>query len=83
MKDFMSKHAMHANVARQVVYAGEFFFRFSPITYLVIDNNSGTYSPKKELLSNVADLFRINFPGLFVEALDYQDPRLLEYTRSL
>jgi hypothetical protein len=48
---------------------------------LVIDNNSGTYSPPKEMVSKLADLFRLNFPDLAVEAYDREDPVLKEYKR--
>ncbi|KAI8585425.1 hypothetical protein BDZ88DRAFT_432815 [Geranomyces variabilis] len=44
---------------------------------LLIDNNSGTYSPAKENLPALADLLRYNFPGLSVRALDREDPFLV------
>jgi len=68
--DFMSKHATHSNVSRQVIYAGEFFIRRDPVQgafSLVIDNNSGTYSPDAQLLPMLARLLETNFPGLRVE----------------
>lgn len=85
-KDFMSKHATHSNVARQVVYAGEFFIRRDPIQgifSLVIDNNSGTYSPDLNLLPMLARLLETNFPGLKVEALDFKNPLLASYKKEL
>lgn len=53
-KDFMSKHAIHSDVAYEVRYAGEFHIRPSKILNnykLIIDNNSGTYGPDKKYLS--------------------------------
>jgi hypothetical protein len=51
--------------------------------WLVIDNNSGTFGPKKDDLPGLAELFRQNFPGLRVEALDFQDPLLKQYVSQL
>ncbi|KAG0049695.1 hypothetical protein BGZ83_005499 [Gryganskiella cystojenkinii] len=79
-QDFMSKHAMHANRAEEVMYSGEFRV-FQDIENnnawtLVIDNNSGTYAPKKEDLHKVKRCFELNFPDLVVKALDREDPYL-------
>lgn len=86
-RDIMSKHAMHSSAASEVVYAGELHFRgdLSNATRveLIIDNNSGTYAPSKEDLSKAAQVFRSNFPGLRVRALDFTDPLLEEYRREL
>ncbi|EJD06147.1 C2-domain-containing protein [Fomitiporia mediterranea MF3/22] len=92
--DFASKHALHANCAEEVRYSGEFHPRpavpggwkgFSDDMLdesveweLVIDNNSGTYSPDAMLLPDLKDLLEYNFRGLKVVALDHQDPRLEE-----
>lgn len=90
--DFASKHALHANCAEYVRYSGEFHPRpvggwaaFSDDTpddavawELVIDNNSGTYSPSPLLLPNLKDLLEYNFPGFAICALDHNDPRLAE-----
>ncbi|KAG0322124.1 hypothetical protein BG000_003014 [Podila horticola] len=77
-QDFMSKHAMHANL----LYSGEFrLFRdehHHGDWTLLIDNNSGTYAPKKEDLYKVRELFVRNFPDLVVVALDHEDPYLKE-----
>lgn len=81
-QDFMSKHAMHANRATEVMYSGEFrMFRdehHHGDWTLLIDNNSGTYAPKKEDLPRVRELFVRNFPDLVVVALDHEDPYLKE-----
>ncbi|CAL1706083.1 unnamed protein product [Somion occarium] len=62
----LSKHTMHTDVALEIAYSGEFFVRLlhphssegsddsppdDPSFYeLVIDNDSGTYRPSKDLL---------------------------------
>ncbi|KAF9583801.1 hypothetical protein BGW38_008484, partial [Lunasporangiospora selenospora] len=100
-QDFMSKHAMHANRAPEVMYSGEFRLFVEdcigcgddgsdnesagenegqperrPQWTLLIDNNSGTYGPKKENLYQVKKLFEQNFPDLIVKAVDREDPYL-------
>jgi hypothetical protein len=88
--DFASKHALHSNCAKTVVYAGEFHPR--PIAgwnqydpnerqswnqwELVIDNGSGTYAPDLTLLEKLKDLLVFNFPGLNVVTYDYKDREL-------
>lgn len=88
--DFASKHALHSNCARAVRYSGEFHPRpeggwenFSDETpdeqvrwELVIDNNSGTYSPDPMMLPNLKELLEYNFPGFNIYAWDYNDPKL-------
>jgi hypothetical protein len=88
--DFASKHALHANCCEKVRYSGEFFPRpqcgwenFSDDTpddavrwELVIDNNSGTYAPDKEILPLLRALLEYNFPGLTVYALHHEDEEL-------
>ncbi|KIY48218.1 hypothetical protein FISHEDRAFT_43472, partial [Fistulina hepatica ATCC 64428] len=90
--DFASKHALHANCATTVRYSGEFHPRpkggwagFSENTpddavewELVIDNNSGTYSPNKALLPMLQALMQANFPWVTVVAFDHEDPALKE-----
>jgi hypothetical protein len=45
-KDYLSKHAMHANGAGEVVYAGEFHVaEEGGENVLVLDNNSGLHLP--------------------------------------
>lgn len=88
-RDIMSKHAMHCSAAPEVVYAGELHFRRAPQgsneppIQLVVDNNSGTYAPDKEDLPKVEEVFRRNFDGLHVTALDFQDPLLARYRLAL
>lgn len=81
VKDFMSKHAAHAACHREVTYSGEFHVQQSANGgfKLVLDNNSGTYSPDKNDLPRLVQLFQYNFPGLEVEALNYEDPLLKHY----
>lgn len=88
--DFASKHALHANCAQAVRYSGEFHPRpaggwehFSDETAddavrweLVIDNNSGTYSPDPLMLADLKELLEYNFPGFTIHAWDRNDPRL-------
>ena len=88
--DFASKHALHANCAPAVRYSGEFHPRpaggwenFSDETpdeavrwELVIDNNSGTYSPDPLMLPDLKELLQYNFPGFTIHAWDRNDPRL-------
>ena len=45
---------------------------------LVIDNNSGTYSPSPLLLPNLQELLEYNFPAFKIVAYDHNDPRLKE-----
>uniref|UniRef100_A0A7S4NVY3 C2 domain-containing protein n=1 Tax=Paramoeba aestuarina TaxID=180227 RepID=A0A7S4NVY3_9EUKA len=81
-KDFMSKHAMHANCAEQVVYAGEFVISKNLNNgnmVLVIDNNSGTYAPNKALLPKLKQLMEANFPFCEVQAISYDDPLMAVY----
>ncbi|KAJ7615120.1 hypothetical protein B0H17DRAFT_1164767 [Mycena rosella] len=88
--DFASKHALHANCHPCVRYSGEFHPRpaggwaaFSDATpdaetkwEIVIDNNSGTYSPDKTLLPKLKALLEYNFADVAVFALDREDPEL-------
>jgi len=84
-KDFTSKHAMHANASFKVRYAGEFIIskKEEGGYKLVIDNNSGTYSPGGDGLGMLKKVLEVNFEGLEVEALDYQDEKLTEYMREV
>ena len=45
---------------------------------LVIDNNSGTYSPDPMDLPDLKACMEYNFPGFNIIALDYNDPALKE-----
>lgn len=46
---------------------------------LVIDNNSGTYAPRKAQLGLMAQLFRANFADMTVETVAVGDPKLQYY----
>lgn len=88
--DFASKHALHSNCAESVWYSGELHPRpeggwdnfnddilDDQVNWeLVIDNNSGTYSPDKDLLPILKALLENNFPGFTIHALDHMDPEL-------
>lgn len=84
--DLLSKHALHAGAATEVVYSGEFFFdRYSDRaketgkTAFVIDNNSGTFGPPKEKLDLLKLLVQLNFGAeMPILALDREDPLLKE-----
>lgn len=90
--DYASKHALHANCAPAVRYSGEFHPRpqggwaaFSDSVpdeavqwEFVVDNNSGTYAPDKDVLPKLKALLEFNFPWLTIVALDRQDPELEE-----
>jgi len=80
-KDFMSKHAMHANCQPEVVYSGEFAILKNTEKgnlFLQIDNNSGTFAPNKAILPKLKQLMEINFPFIEVKALSYDDPEFAE-----
>lgn len=92
--DFASKHALHANCAEAVYYSGEFhprpvggwdhFIDTIPDDQvgweLVIDNNSGTYSPDKAMLPQLQKLLEYNFGayGVGIVALDREDEELVK-----
>eukprot|EP00611_Tribonema_gayanum_P009146 TRINITY_DN1889_c0_g1_i2.p1 TRINITY_DN1889_c0_g1~~TRINITY_DN1889_c0_g1_i2.p1 ORF type:complete len:199 (-),score=85.02 TRINITY_DN1889_c0_g1_i2:514-1110(-) len=75
--DFMSKHAVMADGAESVVYAGELFVLVRRRHHiLVIDNGSGTYAPGDAHgeLKRLEGLLVRNFPGLVVLAKVYNAP---------
>jgi len=88
--DFASKHALHSNCAEAVIYSGEFHPRprggWAAFTdaipddqtdwELVIDNNSGTYAPDKNVLPRLQAYLQDNLFGIKVFALDHEDPEL-------
>ena len=45
---------------------------------LVVDNNSGTYAPSREMLPALRALLQHNFPEVTIHALDREDPELKE-----
>eukprot|EP01060_Flectonema_neradi_P029666 TRINITY_DN4146_c0_g1_i1.p1 TRINITY_DN4146_c0_g1~~TRINITY_DN4146_c0_g1_i1.p1 ORF type:complete len:443 (+),score=78.58 TRINITY_DN4146_c0_g1_i1:126-1331(+) len=69
LRDGLSKHAVHANCAEEVIYAGEFNFMDG---CLFIDNASGTFSPDKNHLPVVRDFLAQHFKGLPVGYLDFK-----------
>ncbi|KAF9580272.1 hypothetical protein BGW38_003147 [Lunasporangiospora selenospora] len=85
-QDFMSKHAMHANRSQEVLFSGEFRLIQNPHHLdnwtLLIDNNSGTYSPRKDDLHKVKELFVRNFPDLDVEVYDHEDSYLKDIRKA-
>ncbi|KAK0454965.1 hypothetical protein EV421DRAFT_466075 [Armillaria borealis] len=90
--DFASKHALHSNCAENVRYSGEFHPRPTggwdnfnddipddQVQWeLVIDNNSGTYSPDSKMLPVLKELLEYNFPDVAVFALSHEDPELVK-----
>lgn len=97
--DFASKHALHANCATQVRYSGEFHWRpmvpggwagyneemndDSVQWQLVIDNNSGTYAPDKNVLPLLKRVLEHNFTGLQVAVFDREDQELKDSTAAM
>ena len=88
--DSASKHALLANAAEHVRYAGEFhprpkygWDRCDDEWELVFDNGSGTYSPDADLLVNLKKLLLFNFPGLNIVTYGYKDPQLKESIEEL
>lgn len=71
-KDLQSKHMVHSNAAYSVKYAGEFRIETSKngTHKLVLDNNSGTYTPRKDGLPRLKLLIENNFPGIHCETVD-------------
>lgn len=86
LPDIMSKHAVHAGGAQEVIYAGEFCIVPDAAAAgghrLVLDNNSGTFAPSPDHLPCMQRLFAANFPDLQVEVVAVGDPRLQEYHRQ-
>ncbi|KAH8832955.1 hypothetical protein DL96DRAFT_1584066 [Flagelloscypha sp. PMI_526] len=94
--DFASKHALHSNCCETVRYSGEFHPRpkggwggfhddiqDTDIDWeLVIDNNSGTYAPDKQLLPQLKEFLEYNFPGFTIYALDREDPMLQQSVKD-
>lgn len=50
---------------------------------LVIDNNSGTYAPDKNMLPVLKRVLEHNFTGLQVAVYDHGDPALKESTTAM
>ncbi|KAJ3907028.1 hypothetical protein F5879DRAFT_1065500 [Lentinula edodes] len=49
---------------------------------VLIDNNSGTYSPDKAMLPTLQALLEYNFPGFKVQALDREDEELTKSVQA-
>ena len=88
--DFASKHALHANCAEYVRYAGQFhprpkfgWDRCDDEWELVFDNWSGTYSPSPDLLIKLKELLQFNFPGLNIVTYHFKDPLLSKSMEEL
>ena len=64
--ELLSKHSMHADVAGEIAYSGELQDEDPKHYELVIDNDSGTYRPRKELLPILEEFLAgsENFGGL-------------------
>jgi len=84
MADIASKHVVHSGVAPEVRCAGTFRILEDPKVKknnlqqrcsVLIDNDSGTYRPKKEHLQLVKQVLQLNFPKLQVYALDCTVPQ--------
>lgn len=84
-KDMLSKHMVHSNGAESVKYSGEFRIEKTKngTRKLVIDNNSGTYAPRKEGLPHLKHLMESNFPGIICEAVDRNDPESIERRKEI
>lgn len=83
-KDNASKHAIHADGAMKVRYAGTFRVckKKDGQAVLVIDNDSGTYKPKAEHQNLLSALLERNLFGLEVLTLnvvDEQPPHTLQW----
>lgn len=76
-RDKCSKHAVHADGALEVRHAGTFRVCQRPegTPVLVIDNDSGTYSPKAQQHPLLKELLELNFAGLEVMPLDCLAPQ--------
>jgi len=69
-----SKHLSLSNAAPRVSMAGTFRFVKSPTEYiLVVDNDSGSYTPTTKNLAETKKLLQDNFPGLTIVTLDAQN----------
>jgi len=77
----MSKHAIHANADYDIIYSGEFFIINR--STLVLDNNSGTFAPDKNLLENLSKLIKSNLPGLNIKLYDSYDTDLKILTKPI
>ena len=72
-KDFMSKHAVHANASPAVRMAGTFRVCLdtdNQKAVLVVDNDSGTYRPSPEGFTRFKEVLRRNLVGVNLLMLD-------------
>jgi hypothetical protein len=70
-EEFISKHLVIANACEKVFSAGTFrFVRNGENRILVLDNNSGSYTPDGKALELTKKLIERDYPNLTVEILD-------------
>lgn len=79
-KDFLSKHAVHADCARAVRFAGE-MFAYQGVLH--VDNGSGTYGPKSDDLPKMQAVLLANFPDLKVQVHPFEDVKELRKSLKL
>lgn len=74
--DYLSKHVTLAGGAETVRMAGTFRFVHTGEEYkMVMDNDSGTYTPSKDGLLLTKELLRQHIHGLSIQVLDRMEPQ--------
>ncbi|CAF0797818.1 unnamed protein product [Adineta steineri] len=77
LRNMASKHVLQASCEPEVIYAGTCRFeRRGDVVFLVMDNDSGTYTPKnnQDELARLKNLLEWNFRGLKVDVKTYVPP---------